>query len=80
MDIGCEGKNILKTYSNHVWKTTQKQVWVAASTLNDMCLIHVSAKSTQKSNKKSKPFIASLQLWNSSKCELQMKICLKQKM
>ena len=53
--------HILKTYSNHVWKTTQKQVWVVASTLNDMCLIHVSAKSTQKSNKNQSPL---LKVWN----------------
>ena len=54
------GQKHLKTYSNHIWKHAQKQVWVATSTLNDMCLIHVSAKPTQKSNKNQSPL---LQVW-----------------
>ena len=50
------GQEYLKCIQKHVLNHAQKQVWAETSILNDMCLIHVSAKSTQKS----KPFIASL--------------------
>ena len=63
----------LKTYSNPIKKCAQKEVWVVNGTLNDMSSFQLSAKSHQKS----KPLSASLEFQISSKCGLQMKICLK---